>query len=407
MPKFFGTAFAVSGDRTTLPTDKQPDGAMSYQEGWTYDYERHPINDEKAKHIERGKMNYLFFIITEAIGELQRQGAMTWDETVGSYPLGVTCFYQGATWLSAKSVNKDKPGLTDAWLDISKFKGSGSGGEIDPDKFVTKEGLSTQLAQVNEDISNITPHLNGDIYNVSRTAVTEHEYVCDGTVVPIKSNLGILLSSFDENFRNGWHITTIGETQITLPWLLNDQHSNIALPLYTYTPGDDRSGPANILGLIAADADLPVGTTAIPMNIVGWIPTIYLNTKDITPSEKMEVFFEGIGDRSNVVRQLVFSLYSGGERFGDPTVPYTGTVSSLIFYDQDDKVVPSEQAGTSISNTDTETTFKITLKNPISQAKTITCTGFYSYPDPESGEIKKIPFSIIKEPFFKDYKDLT
>ncbi|PHM28034.1 hypothetical protein Xbud_01761 [Xenorhabdus budapestensis] len=53
-----------------IPNEVQPDGAVSYTQGYGYDYERDQNIDPAAKDIEREKMSGIFHDITEAVGEI-------------------------------------------------------------------------------------------------------------------------------------------------------------------------------------------------------------------------------------------------------------------------------------------------------------------------------------------------
>jgi hypothetical protein len=80
MTKFFETPFAQAGNKTAVPDALQPDGSISYTEGWSPDYEL-PNTDPDYKPIGREQTNQMFFDITEAMGLVQRQGILFWDTT--------------------------------------------------------------------------------------------------------------------------------------------------------------------------------------------------------------------------------------------------------------------------------------------------------------------------------------
>lgn len=75
MEKFIKTPFASMGDRNDIPDAIQSTGDVSMTTGYGYDYERDQTSDENAKNIERQKMNWLFYIITQALNEYQSLGA--------------------------------------------------------------------------------------------------------------------------------------------------------------------------------------------------------------------------------------------------------------------------------------------------------------------------------------------
>lgn len=80
MTKFFGTPFAQAGNKTVVPDALQPDGSVSYTEGWGSDYELDNAEPD-YKPIGREQTNQMFFDITEALGLVQREGILFWDAT--------------------------------------------------------------------------------------------------------------------------------------------------------------------------------------------------------------------------------------------------------------------------------------------------------------------------------------
>lgn len=72
MLKFFWMPWANAGTKTAVPNDAQPDGSVSYEEGYTVDYEQDPdIDPVTAKDVPRDKYNQSLFDITAALKELQ------------------------------------------------------------------------------------------------------------------------------------------------------------------------------------------------------------------------------------------------------------------------------------------------------------------------------------------------
>lgn len=74
MAKFFRLPFAINGNRAAIPDPPDGGGLVSYDEGYTFDYQRDPETDPLAKNIERDKQNDLFYQITLAIQQYQTQG---------------------------------------------------------------------------------------------------------------------------------------------------------------------------------------------------------------------------------------------------------------------------------------------------------------------------------------------
>ncbi|MCC8381101.1 phage tail protein [Xenorhabdus sp. PB30.3] len=118
MTKIFKTPFAAQGDRVAIPNEVQADGAVSYTQGYGYDYERDQNTDPAAKDIEREKMNGIFHDITEAVGEIQTFGAAQWSIEALPYPLRAQVYYKQKLWQSRIENNKEEPATGNGWLEL-------------------------------------------------------------------------------------------------------------------------------------------------------------------------------------------------------------------------------------------------------------------------------------------------
>ena len=86
---FFKYAFAQSGDKTTIPQDQDPQGRVSYQQGFGGAYSKDPAAD--GYYILRDNFNQLMFDTTNAIRQMQINGANLWSAEIaanGGYPAG-------------------------------------------------------------------------------------------------------------------------------------------------------------------------------------------------------------------------------------------------------------------------------------------------------------------------------
>ena len=86
---FFKYAFAQSGDKTTIPQDQDPQGRVSYQQGFGGAYSKDPAAD--GYYILRDNFNHLMFDTTNAIRQLQINGGNLWSAEIaanGGYPAG-------------------------------------------------------------------------------------------------------------------------------------------------------------------------------------------------------------------------------------------------------------------------------------------------------------------------------
>lgn len=118
MTTIFKTPFATQGDKASIPVEIQPDGSVSYTQGYGYDYERDQVTDPAAKDIEREKMNGIFHDITEAIGEIQRFGFPKWDEAGQPYAIRTIVYHKNKVWQSKVENNNIEPVAGNAWAEL-------------------------------------------------------------------------------------------------------------------------------------------------------------------------------------------------------------------------------------------------------------------------------------------------
>src|SRR5882757_1673970 len=73
---YFDVIFGSSGDLTAVPDTVQPDGSVSYPQGYGIDYST-PVGSG-GLNIERAKMNQLFNDITTFIKQIQTNSFPLW-----------------------------------------------------------------------------------------------------------------------------------------------------------------------------------------------------------------------------------------------------------------------------------------------------------------------------------------
>lgn len=117
--KLFNTPFGVSGDKATIPEATQPNGAVSYQQGFGPDYERDPATDPLAKRVPRDETNELYYQVTNTIRWLQLYGLPEWyaqDDTGQpvSYPIAARVRHNNTNWVSVAANNTQTPGASGA-----------------------------------------------------------------------------------------------------------------------------------------------------------------------------------------------------------------------------------------------------------------------------------------------------
>lgn len=127
MPRrdFSKVAFAATGDTNVIPTPTQPDGSISLQTGWGFDYQRDNgagggTPDPLAKNIDREDMNGILNEITASVGEIQQNGFPIWVSTAAPYPLRAVVRYtvDDKNYRSTISNNSTTPGTNTDWIAV-------------------------------------------------------------------------------------------------------------------------------------------------------------------------------------------------------------------------------------------------------------------------------------------------
>lgn len=120
MVKIYKQPFAHNGDTIAIPDASQPDGKMSSADGWTPDYQL-PKTDPNYKPVGRQEMNGVFKEVTEALGEVQVQGAASWSADGAPYPINAQVYHNGKQWLALRA-NSVEPAEGEDWTGFSAEK---------------------------------------------------------------------------------------------------------------------------------------------------------------------------------------------------------------------------------------------------------------------------------------------
>lgn len=115
--RFFGTPFGVLGDRIAVPDATQPDGSVSYAQGFGFDYER-PNTDPAYKPVPREQTNAIYYDLTEALGIIQRQGAADWTADAAPYVINAQVRHDSSIWRSRIDNNNDIPAEGASWVRV-------------------------------------------------------------------------------------------------------------------------------------------------------------------------------------------------------------------------------------------------------------------------------------------------
>jgi hypothetical protein len=121
--------FADTGDKTVIPEAIQPDGGVSFDQGWGAFYELNPATDPSAKRLSRTNYNYLFNVLFSNQKELVKQGVNNHiigkEYDANDKVRGV----DGKNYISLEDANTDTPPST-------KWK-------LDPNNSITITGTAT------------------------------------------------------------------------------------------------------------------------------------------------------------------------------------------------------------------------------------------------------------------------
>lgn len=139
-------AFAATGDTHVIPTPVQPDGSISLQTGWGFDYQRNNgagggTPDPLAKNIDRQDMNGVLNEITASVGEIQQNGNPIWASTAAPYPVNAIVRHANINYRSAIANNNSTPGANADWVDDTFYPGRLIGIRV-----ITATGASTYTA---------------------------------------------------------------------------------------------------------------------------------------------------------------------------------------------------------------------------------------------------------------------
>lgn len=107
----YKTPFAATGDVVSVPDAVQPDGSVSLQQGYGFDYQRDPDTDPLAKVFPRDVHNGILNEITASIGEIQQNGYAIWVVEGAPYPINAVVRHNDANWQSNIATNNDEPGV--------------------------------------------------------------------------------------------------------------------------------------------------------------------------------------------------------------------------------------------------------------------------------------------------------
>lgn len=121
--KWFRLPFGVAGTLAAIPDATQPDGSVSYNEGFGPDYALDPATNPAALNIPRDKSNQLYNDITTALQYLQAGNVPQWissaDNGGVAYSYGFLAkvlYTDGFVYTSVVAANTATPGASVNWV---------------------------------------------------------------------------------------------------------------------------------------------------------------------------------------------------------------------------------------------------------------------------------------------------
>ena len=147
MARFFRFPWAVTGDRSDIPEEKQADGSVSFQEGYGPSYELDPASSANARNIERRIYNQLLHDITSTLKQYYQFGVPPFiapEMNGGSsfaYGLYARVLYEGRVYESLINNNTSLPTVTASWKVID----AGADSDIPPGLISGFAGTEAQI----------------------------------------------------------------------------------------------------------------------------------------------------------------------------------------------------------------------------------------------------------------------
>ena len=240
---YFLYPYAVDGspsDVVAIDNTGGTTGPLSYQYGFTPNYEEDLSSIPSALPVPRPQFNQLMLDITTAIQQLQKQGAPLWvAPAVGgaqggpvSYPIWARVAYTAAApygfqiWESQVNGNTSLPGADNNWLVVSGGRGIAAGTYIDS---ASPRGYAGALLCNGASYARATYPLLFQALSYTATCTTS-----SSTSVTVPADVIALVSAYLPNtgtstggnlqqcfvegsgVTNGTYITAVGASTITL-----------------------------------------------------------------------------------------------------------------------------------------------------------------------------------------------
>jgi len=128
---YFINPFAVNGNVTAIPEGTDPNGYVSYNQGFTFDYQRVLGTDSLAKQIQRQTINQVLLDVTTALQDIQQYSTSEFIDTSDNggtafgYDIGAIVRYSSSgtspfgLYISLVAGNTTTPGTAGSWRTLT------------------------------------------------------------------------------------------------------------------------------------------------------------------------------------------------------------------------------------------------------------------------------------------------
>lgn len=183
---FIRFPFAIDSDALTpFPMSADPDGAVSFEDGYTPPYQQNLNTTPGALAINRGQMNYLFYVLSLASKQYQEVGTPNWIDSTANggtpfpYQIYARVIYGNVIYESRENANTSTPGADAKWVIIS---GNNAGvpvgcvidmyGPTAPTGYIECDGSAVDRTLYSDLFAYVTSFQSGAVVTSGDTTIT-------------------------------------------------------------------------------------------------------------------------------------------------------------------------------------------------------------------------------------------